>query len=335
MMKLAERIWTRRNLCQDETGATAVLVALTLTVIMGFVGLVIDGGIMYETRRQLQNGVDAAALAGAWQLMESQATARAEAVDYANRNGIGGNLTSISFSTELRVNPAITVSATRPVSTTFARVLGIDFLNVGASATAIVAQEEPQDLWPWSVPESAVAAAGGGTITLTVKSGSPPGPPGNFGALAFSGGRGATWYKDNILNGYNGTIPPPISGDTYSWWVDTEPGNMAGPTSDAVDTLIQESTGQADICTPGPSARLECPRIGYVPIVSDASWADVHGRDKVEVVKFMIFYLVGTTPGPPGKRDVQGYFLDYALVSGGKSKPGAPLEGLLTARLWR
>lgn len=47
---------------RDE-GATIVLVAISMVVLIGFVGLVIDGGVVFDERRHLQNGADAAALA--------------------------------------------------------------------------------------------------------------------------------------------------------------------------------------------------------------------------------------------------------------------------------
>lgn len=49
----------------DEEGATAVVVALSLIVLFGFGALAIDVGQIYQERRELQNGADAAVLAAA------------------------------------------------------------------------------------------------------------------------------------------------------------------------------------------------------------------------------------------------------------------------------
>src|SRR5699024_6096255 len=48
---------------QRERGATAIVVALLMTAILGCTGLAVDLGASYAKHTQLQNGADAAALA--------------------------------------------------------------------------------------------------------------------------------------------------------------------------------------------------------------------------------------------------------------------------------
>lgn len=50
---------------KDQRGVTAIVVAVMITVLMGFVGFAVDIGYVAATRNQLQNTADAAALAGA------------------------------------------------------------------------------------------------------------------------------------------------------------------------------------------------------------------------------------------------------------------------------
>jgi hypothetical protein len=50
---------------QNRRGATAVIVAICLVMLIGFAALAIDVGFLYSTRNELQNVADAAALAGA------------------------------------------------------------------------------------------------------------------------------------------------------------------------------------------------------------------------------------------------------------------------------
>lgn len=54
-----------QRLKNEEDGAIAVLVALSLIVLFGFGALAVDVGQIYQERRELQNGADAAALASA------------------------------------------------------------------------------------------------------------------------------------------------------------------------------------------------------------------------------------------------------------------------------
>jgi Flp pilus assembly protein TadG len=57
---------------QDTSGATAVMIALSLFVMMGMASLAIDVGQLYTVRNELQNVADAAALGGVAQLIQNQ-----------------------------------------------------------------------------------------------------------------------------------------------------------------------------------------------------------------------------------------------------------------------
>lgn len=62
----------RRGTEDSERGATLVVIALTLTALLGVSSLAIDGGRLFTARRQSQNAADAAALAGAEALFSYQ-----------------------------------------------------------------------------------------------------------------------------------------------------------------------------------------------------------------------------------------------------------------------
>lgn len=53
---------------KDQRGASAIIIAIVLAVLIGFAALAIDVGYLYATRNELQNVADAAALAAAGQL---------------------------------------------------------------------------------------------------------------------------------------------------------------------------------------------------------------------------------------------------------------------------
>ncbi|MBU4448487.1 MAG: Tad domain-containing protein [Proteobacteria bacterium] len=55
--------WLARS--RDESGSVAVITAICLVFLVGFVALVLDVGHLYAVRSELQNAADAAALAGA------------------------------------------------------------------------------------------------------------------------------------------------------------------------------------------------------------------------------------------------------------------------------
>jgi len=77
----------------DERGQVLVLSAMIVTLLLGMVGLIVDGGFYYGQRRQAQNSADEAARAAAYELAfggdESDAIAAAYA--YAAANGFDVN----------------------------------------------------------------------------------------------------------------------------------------------------------------------------------------------------------------------------------------------------
>jgi len=72
----------------DERGAVAVIVMALLVVIMGFAALVIDLGVLFVVRGELQNAADSGALAGLIELsFTGQDGGRAAALAYATEPG--------------------------------------------------------------------------------------------------------------------------------------------------------------------------------------------------------------------------------------------------------
>lgn len=116
----------------QQRGQTLVIVAIMLVVLVGFLGLVVDGGNVYAQRRQMQNAADAAALAGARAMaVDGHSAVEGAAAEYAQMNGATA-CTVITTSTTVRA----VVSKT--VSTYFVRVLGITGIPVGAHAKATI-----------------------------------------------------------------------------------------------------------------------------------------------------------------------------------------------------
>jgi Flp pilus assembly protein TadG len=78
-----------KKLCRDQSGQALVMVSIMLPVMLGFVGLAIEGSRYMALHSQLQDLADAAALAGAKKLTgtsTSIADARAAVADFATRN---------------------------------------------------------------------------------------------------------------------------------------------------------------------------------------------------------------------------------------------------------
>ena len=86
-----------RKVLVEEKGSVMVMVVIGLIVLIGFTGLVIDGGQAYMTKSRLQNAADAAALAGA-QSLPTAGTAANAAITYAGRNGMKPLVSDINSS---------------------------------------------------------------------------------------------------------------------------------------------------------------------------------------------------------------------------------------------
>ncbi|EAX48036.1 hypothetical protein TcarDRAFT_1914 [Thermosinus carboxydivorans Nor1] len=258
------------KLLRNQQGAVAVLTALALTAMLGFAAIVVDVGLLYYNRVELANLADAAALAGVQDLPGDAAAARASALNYAARNGRSGDAVTV----EIVDDHSVAVQATRPVELFFARVFGLASSTVQASARASV---RPLSAATGVVPFGVVWNNFVFGETYVLKEGGGSGANGNYGALAL-GGRGANVYRSNIKYGYNGTLRV---GD----WVETEPGNMSGPTSDGVNWRIS-----LDPHATFDTVQKGSPRIIIVPVLASL---DVNGRGEVQIVGFAAFFLEG------------------------------------------
>ena len=163
-----------RHEAQRQRGAIAVIVALLLSVLLGFCALAVDIALGFVVRSELQNAADAAALAGAAKLFDPAApatsldwsgatTAAANAVALNQSSGItledatvvpgywsvtggSGELQSLPATPAAGDAPAVLVTVRRvdgenggPLPLHFARFLGITSMPVVASAVAAVA----------------------------------------------------------------------------------------------------------------------------------------------------------------------------------------------------
>lgn len=139
----------RRVNRDNEQGAVSVFVAFLLVVLLGFVAIAVDVGVIYSERAQLQNGADASAIALAQKCArdttDSQcSTTSTLAGSLADQNALDGM--SKVHTVELN-KAARTVSVTtaakeaggteNSVSLHFANVLGFPTREVGARGSAV------------------------------------------------------------------------------------------------------------------------------------------------------------------------------------------------------
>ncbi len=159
---------------------TLVLFCVLAPVLVGWVGLVIDGGLLMAGQRQAQNAADAAALAGAMNMMQGGTitTARAAANPFLASNGLS-NAPALVSGTSFNIPPKqgpfmgnsqyVEVIVTNPVQTYFIQAVGASSTaNVTARAVAgyeaVTAGEGGAVLDPTAVP--GLSISGGATLLV-------------------------------------------------------------------------------------------------------------------------------------------------------------------------
>ncbi|MGZ4301264.1 MAG: pilus assembly protein TadG-related protein [Gaiellaceae bacterium] len=198
---------------KNEDGQAVVLMAISLTVLMGMAALVLDVGLWMRSDRRLQQTADAAALAGAQMLPADPAGAKSLALSYANQNGGDVLGSDIVVSTTYTSNDTISVDAAKNEPGFFSKVFGIGSARVEASAKART--DSPQTA-RYVAPMTVYCdhpliqnCNGDHTPTFNVNTTldfDKMGAPGAFGMLNLDGGNGtpgASEEGDWILHGFD------------------------------------------------------------------------------------------------------------------------------------
>jgi len=202
---------------RNQSGQALVLTVVFLVSMLGMSALVLDVGSWYRAKRQLQATADAAALAGAQALPNNPSGANGLAGDYATKNTSDLATKDVSVGSNIVPNDSITVHVTRPSPGFFAKLFGIDSVNVGASATAqSEGMASAKYVAPIAVKNTHPMLAGPGCpcfgqqneTTIPVSS---TGAPGAFAMVNLlnqaQGTSGASTLADWVKNGFQDYLP--------------------------------------------------------------------------------------------------------------------------------
>lgn len=322
---------------RKHRGAVLVLVAILVVVLMAMVALAVDISRLYVARHFLTNSCDAAALAGGMELPD-QGKSSEKASECADANTMATYQVSFPADGQTAYGPTkIRVDGQMNVEYGFARVLGHQSRTV--SAYAVVQRSLSVD-WvnglavPWGIPyydASGQPYQYGTGVLYTLKTGSQSDLAngttgrvgGNFYPLALErslgdGSSGGSVYNNDIKWGFNGQVKV---GDVVS----TEPGNMVGPTRQAVATDTDSLFARASV-PPWADDTWDHidygnPRVVIVPIISPLS----SGRTEVTILGFAAFWVESVRG-----QEVKGYFISYTIPDAGGT---GPVYGLSTFML--
>jgi hypothetical protein len=282
----------------NERGAIMILVALSMIVLLLSSAFVVDIGMSYVQKSKLQSAVDASALAAAQELPDVT-SALDYADQYINLNGFSPSDIDVSFSNEDKM---VTVTGTKSFNYLFAKVIGYNMGTLTAAAAATISTiGGVSGAVPLGLEKQTFVYG----ESYTLKNGGGSGHTGNYGAIAL-GDTGASNYVDKLKYGYSNTL-------TVGQSVDTETGDMKGPTDRGVEFRIdKDPTATFDTVQKGS------PRIIIIPVMDTM---DVNGREPVTIVGFAVFFLESSHNGV-----ITGKFMEMAVrnsTSGSGTNYGA------------
>lgn len=342
----------RKDNTRDERGVAMLYVAIFLLSSIWLVSLAVDMGKLTVTKNELQRAADAAALAGAAAVDPTSGELMPDSARAMATYAAGMNTALQTNSEPVVIDPQADISfpnvhkiqvivhredATgNPMTTIFARSLGISSLNLRAVATA---EAIPVDQPCEKMAPMAPAQVTGGystscdsIYTLKIGSGGKNPGPGNFQLLDFG-----TDCTEGPCAGLSGIGPL-----TKCWieqgfgccikigdqFVDTDPGNKVGTVKTALDDLWKADTDQTqNICYSQYKGNGK--RVISTPIVS--TW-DVNGKKSAKIVGFAAFFL-RSKPGQGGQNNIAtGQFINY-VVPGDSNGSVPPGPKLFTLRL--
>lgn len=283
----------------NDRGNIALLSALLLVSLLGFGAICTDMALLYAEKSNLQNAVDASALAGAQELPYDPEEAVSTAGSYGSANGI------LLTTAEVRTNnQELFVATEKTVPLHLARILGFDSQKVTASARAA------------SLPAHTLVGAVPLSITMqdfvygeeyTLKSAPPEGEHGWFGPLRL-GSNGAINYEQDLAEG--SSVPLKIG-----QIVEVEHGNMSGPTQRGLETRL--ASDQRIPRNTFDNYDNNAPQIIYLPVVEVFS-GDGSSVHEVKILGFAAFFVENVTASG-NESFITGRFLT-TLVSDGREQ---------------
>lgn len=279
-----------------DGGNIALLSALVLASLLGFGAICTDIALLYAEKSNLQNAVDASALAGAQELPYDPNQAIITANSYGLDNGI-----TITGAEVRSNNQELIISTEQIVPLHLAKVLGIESQVVTASARVAV------------IPAQTLIGAAPLSITMqefvygeeyTLKSGPPEGEHGWFGPLRLDG-NGAGHYEAALREGSD--IPLSIG-----QIIEVEHGNMSGPTRRGLEARLA-----SDLRVPRNTFDYhdrDAPQIIYIPVIEEVS----RNSDSIQSVKILGFaaFFIENLSGNGNESIITGRFLRTIVTDG-------------------
>jgi len=257
----------RPSLRRDQGGAVLVIVALSLTVLLGMLALVVDLGRAVAIRRAMVNASDSAALAAAQKCALGLGSGQAQVAATATAKMNDANATLVSFdagpecdSLQTLGLKLVTVRYTTTVDYFVAPILGIDSQAVTTQATAQWGPAQKANPIPLRLNLAALLPCVGDfnstvekTCYLGFDNADEAGASNDWGWLYFGGPDGAGWNTTNCASQAGGSGDPIsfIVGDPFVKGVlsDPPPTYVCSYSGNAQDIVRALAGREGDILT--------------------------------------------------------------------------------------
>jgi hypothetical protein len=273
---------------EQERGQIIAIFALALVAIVAMTGLVLDGGSSTVQRRDEQNVADSAAIAAAYNYVNTKSVGQATqaARDVAAANGYTHLSNQVVIDVNITTgNPStFVVAVTKPHQNTFSGVVGLSSWDVSTTATAIGGQPNAAyGVMPVMFNQKVLANGSG---------------PGNVLTYAEPG---------------SGTQDVPQTNDTFNWTVFCDDPGCSGTNADSstVEGLIEAEGLNEKVTLTDGIAPLNAG--AHTTLFSDmAAWIGEEFPvpivdDSGVMVGWAVFHLTGSVGGDT--KALSGYFV--------------------------
>ncbi|MDO8616482.1 MAG: pilus assembly protein TadG-related protein [Dehalococcoidia bacterium] len=336
----------------EESGQSLILGTFSVLALLLVTAFSIDVGLATGQKANLQNAVDAAALAGASALPGQPDVALQRAQQMLEDNGITStDSVTLQVLSTATSNDTLRAYAQRELQAQFASVAGINSISVSVDASARIGSAVGLDRFiPFAIlDDSLTGLVSGGALTLVYNANDPV--SGNSLAIAFPGNSGASDFRASISNGSSNEFC--AASDPYPGCptvLQSEPGNMVGPTRQGFDDLVQNTVASCDTynevfqplpddpartglnpaCNPFPPFNVTgSKRVAILPVIQQLC----SGRCDLPIVRFSLFFVQGVQCNG-GSCQVDGlYASDMSGVRGGRFGAYDPLSAFNSVKL--
>ncbi len=293
---------------RDDSGATAVLFAVMIVVLLGLGAFFIDAGALYSERRSLQGAADAGALAGVQELPSSPGNAVAVANSYGSENAANLGVAAPVVSSRLIAADTVECVVRDPeIQLMFARFLNHSTARVGATAVAKI--QSPTVFGPGVMPFGIMSADPSGTAPFGYPFGTPvrlkqpaqSGEAGNFQFLSLTDPPGGHFGNNDITGALSGGgVPNPVYlGGIYNTKTGINGRTVSRSLADHIrgdshsfnQVAVQRPDGLVELLDPDCPRLIVCPIIMYPGPPPSYNWTEVNGSKPIKVIGFAYFFI--------------------------------------------